>query len=533
MIDKIGFASELDLIETLPTGLGKGPGKSDREPQLGGDFRDVLASEMTRPEESPAAADQRPPRPSAEPTSNTATAEEDTPTASDRAKNTDSSSLTEKNPDDHPAKGPEPGSDPPPSSANVTAGTNFDEADHHTRGKAKLANSREEKESHVTMATLDLLEEKDSSEELAPKNSHEDVVDVLGISPSGLAVTMQIVAGPAEQGSDLAQSSVPSESDAAEETGNRGELQQRLARSVFHTAVFAEKTDVPSNANPVNEATSNAALGLNPPSVSEATQEIPRRLRASSHEQSQWKKESPSSEKEDAALSSVPPKKALGQPSSPDPILPSSTGTAFSSQTKHNDLATHSRELHDLPKQDLSVSGHSADLSRTEGTFVEQTANTAFRQPMSRLTEQAEHLVTIQRVVQAIRLAHERNGEIRLRLHPPELGALRLQMRVQEGTLTARLEVETPAAREVLLENLPNLRDRLAEHNIRVDNFDVTLMNDGFGGQPSGREDFAGPRHSFWTHGTNSEPQSSKDRTDETRGSVIRRVADGQFDVVI
>jgi flagellar hook-length control protein FliK len=141
--------------------------------------------------------------------------------------------------------------------------------------------------------------------------------------------------------------------------------------------------------------------------------------------------------------------------------------------------------------------------------------------------------VTIQRVAQAIRLAHEHNGEIRLRLYPPELGALKLQMRVQEGTLTARLEVETPAAREVLLDNLPSLRERLAEHNIRVDNFDVALMRDGSGGQSGSREDFSDPRQPHWTRNTVPESPSTEGSREEAGKIVARRLANGQFDVVI
>jgi flagellar hook-length control protein FliK len=85
------------------------------------------------------------------------------------------------------------------------------------------------------------------------------------------------------------------------------------------------------------------------------------------------------------------------------------------------------------------------------------------------------------RVARAIHLAGERGGPLQLRLSPPELGSLKLELTVQEGVLSATVEAETPAARRLLLEHLPALRDRLAEQNVRVERFDVDLRRDGEG----------------------------------------------------
>ena len=43
--------------------------------------------------------------------------------------------------------------------------------------------------------------------------------------------------------------------------------------------------------------------------------------------------------------------------------------------------------------------------------------------------------------------------------------------------MTARVEAETPAARNILLDNLPALRDRLAQQDIKVQRFNVDLMD--------------------------------------------------------
>ncbi len=94
----------------------------------------------------------------------------------------------------------------------------------------------------------------------------------------------------------------------------------------------------------------------------------------------------------------------------------------------------------------------------------------------------AQRILT--RVARAFVLAQDGGGELRLRLSPAELGSLRLEVRVQEGVLTARVEAETPAARTVLIENLPALRERLAEQGVRIERFDVDLMQHSPGGTP-------------------------------------------------
>ncbi|MEO8498080.1 MAG: flagellar hook-length control protein FliK, partial [Planctomycetota bacterium] len=92
----------------------------------------------------------------------------------------------------------------------------------------------------------------------------------------------------------------------------------------------------------------------------------------------------------------------------------------------------------------------------------------------------------VDRVARAVQATGDRGGTLRLRLSPPELGALTLEVKVQGGAVTARVEADTPAARSLLLENLPLLRERLAEHGMRVDQFDVDLSDRHPGGFSDG-----------------------------------------------
>jgi len=88
------------------------------------------------------------------------------------------------------------------------------------------------------------------------------------------------------------------------------------------------------------------------------------------------------------------------------------------------------------------------------------------------------------RVARAFAVAQQRDGEIQLRLSPPELGSLKLTIQMQEGGLVARLETETTSAKTALIDNLPALRERLAEQGVRIERFDVDLMQRQPGGMP-------------------------------------------------
>jgi flagellar hook-length control protein FliK len=93
----------------------------------------------------------------------------------------------------------------------------------------------------------------------------------------------------------------------------------------------------------------------------------------------------------------------------------------------------------------------------------------------------------IGRVAKAFQTAQDRGGTLQLRLSPPELGALRIELNVKDGVMSASLQTENANARRLLLDHLPALRDRLAEQNIRVDRFDVDVRREGTGGQTDTR----------------------------------------------
>lgn len=105
-------------------------------------------------------------------------------------------------------------------------------------------------------------------------------------------------------------------------------------------------------------------------------------------------------------------------------------------------------------------------------------------------TTAAERARFVQRVAGAFRALNENNPTLRLRLSPPELGSLRIEITVRQGRMSARLEAESVEARNLLLDNLPALKERLAQQEIRVEQFQVDIADrQPHGGSPQAGSD--------------------------------------------
>ncbi len=128
----------------------------------------------------------------------------------------------------------------------------------------------------------------------------------------------------------------------------------------------------------------------------------------------------------------------------------------------------------------------------------------------------------VSRVARAVQTAHERGTPLQLRLSPPELGTMRLELTVRGGALTASIETDNAKARQVLLDNLPALRDRLAEQSVRIERFDVDVRRDGTGdGSGGGGRPNTGPQEQG-----QQQRHTAPHRTNTGRGAASRATSD-------
>jgi len=68
---------------------------------------------------------------------------------------------------------------------------------------------------------------------------------------------------------------------------------------------------------------------------------------------------------------------------------------------------------------------------------------------------------------------NQRGGVMTMRLHPPELGELRIQMTLAQGRVTAEFRATTPSAHALLERSLTHLRSALETHGLSVERLTV------------------------------------------------------------
>jgi len=87
-----------------------------------------------------------------------------------------------------------------------------------------------------------------------------------------------------------------------------------------------------------------------------------------------------------------------------------------------------------------------------------------------------EHIERVVRMVnqQMVHRAADGGGTLRLRLDPPELGRVKLEVTVEQQHVRAQAVVESGQVRQVLMEHLPDLKQQLAQQGMQLERFDVT-----------------------------------------------------------
>ncbi len=87
----------------------------------------------------------------------------------------------------------------------------------------------------------------------------------------------------------------------------------------------------------------------------------------------------------------------------------------------------------------------------------------------------------VQRVSRAFqRLTHD-GGTVRIRLHPPSLGAVRVEVQVDGNRMTAKMTAESETARALLQDQIVDLKARLNEQGFQVDRIQVETDRNMFG----------------------------------------------------
>lgn len=96
--------------------------------------------------------------------------------------------------------------------------------------------------------------------------------------------------------------------------------------------------------------------------------------------------------------------------------------------------------------------------------------------PQSYAPEQAHEQQTVSIMSRGLQAAlSQRSGSLMLRLNPPSLGSLRIQVSVEQGVVSAAIEASTQAGQDILARNMDALRTALESRGMEVHRLEARL----------------------------------------------------------
>jgi flagellar hook-length control protein FliK len=148
-------------------------------------------------------------------------------------------------------------------------------------------------------------------------------------------------------------------------------------------------------------------------------------------------------------------------------------------------IASHSE------RASIQKSGEGAKIPVEKAHAIgEKTATKAQRIKLPQKKEpvnQQKRIEFIQRLVKAAKLARLKGYvKVKLMLHPPKLGNLRVDLQVKNKTLNGVLKVETNSAKEVILQNIETLKQELQKNGFSETYFNVLTFENKAGGEGAG-----------------------------------------------
>ncbi len=178
-------------------------------------------------------------------------------------------------------------------------------------------------------------------------------------------------------------------------------------------------------------------------------------------------------------------------------VKPPAAGTI--AQAVSNPIAAAQSVTLETTKPQLSTSDQQSSLVRSSElnaiSTENRTALTDVKTEVVRPVLDTSKNDVPQRLTSFIQQAAEQGKALKIRLHPPELGTLQIEVNRLNGQVNARIEVESASARSVIFEQLGLLKESLTQQGIKVDQLQVEineqLANDSgnsFSGETGSRE---------------------------------------------
>jgi hypothetical protein len=123
-------------------------------------------------------------------------------------------------------------------------------------------------------------------------------------------------------------------------------------------------------------------------------------------------------------------------------------------------------------------------------------------------------------------------SEARIRLDPPGLGNLFVQVKELKGELSAQIEVERPEVLREIERLLPQLQDSFQRNGQTVTRIEVSLRPDGFAADAHGGGRHSGDAHDAHDSGAAPAPHRSPTPAEPRRAATLRLAPRGGLDTL-
>ncbi|QDT42092.1 Flagellar hook-length control protein FliK [Gimesia alba] len=140
--------------------------------------------------------------------------------------------------------------------------------------------------------------------------------------------------------------------------------------------------------------------------------------------------------------------------------------------------------------QDNSTIDQDQTLSQSTGTpLSSQTTGTQSTTPVGPPVDVKQVEQLVERIVGAVRQSQSTGQQLKIRLSPPELGTLQIEVSLKNGEYTAKLEVQNRHAQKVINDNIAQLKEALTKTGVSLDRIDVHINTDSTEDQRSSHSD--------------------------------------------
>jgi flagellar hook-length control protein FliK len=149
---------------------------------------------------------------------------------------------------------------------------------------------------------------------------------------------------------------------------------------------------------------------------------------------------------------------------------------------QNNDETSSQNSQASPPK--LSNSSAETQFSQSLTTFAGDKTNhqlpvEQIRPAVPFLNSPVSENEILQQVIQKFRISqHLQDSRVVMKLHPAELGELKVDIHLKDGTINASIQVQSRQVLEILEKNMPRLREIMEQQGLRIDEMVLNIDKD-------------------------------------------------------